>query len=169
MNFKGQVWTIGYGGLEIQLFLRLLEQFGIDLVIDLRNHPKTKSEFLKQFNRENISKILRDEKITYLYRGDRLGGMEGGKFLTKKMLNDRGHVSYDKVKNAKFFIEAIDEVCLLATTQKVCLLCASENPRKSHRYTITAPAIEEKGVEVLHIRRTGVVEKTDHTKNQTLF
>jgi uncharacterized protein (DUF488 family) len=57
------VFTIGYSGFQLNDFVKILKDNGILLVIDVRSLPY--SQHYADFNKENISKILKSSKIYY--------------------------------------------------------------------------------------------------------
>ncbi|MGI5841443.1 MAG: DUF488 family protein [Patescibacteria group bacterium] len=126
------VFTLGHSTRPTSDFLEKLRENNISLVIDIRSKPY--SRWVPQYNKNQLSQTLVDNKIRYLFRGDNLGGI--------------------KANNG--FDKAIEEVVLLSKTDNLVLLCSEGDYKKCHRYTAVAPALEKKGAVVQHL----VWEKT---------
>lgn len=70
------VFTIGYSGFQLNDFVKILKDNGILLVIDVRSLPY--SQHYADFNKENISKILKSSKIYYRNYASEFGARQAG-------------------------------------------------------------------------------------------
>ncbi|NLO40017.1 MAG: DUF488 domain-containing protein [Ruminiclostridium sp.] len=66
------VFTIGHSNLSIEVFINLLRMHNITVVIDVRSVPY--SRFYPQFNKERLGNSLKQNHISYIFEGERLGG-----------------------------------------------------------------------------------------------
>ena len=121
--------SIGHSVKPIDTFLAILKKHRIEVLVDVRSIPY--SRFSPHFNKNALQSELDNEDIQYLWRGQNLGG--------------RGvNVGWD---------EAIEElVALVKDGARVVVMCSEGDYRKCHRYTTITPAVEEKGLQVVHIQ-----------------
>ena len=66
------LFTVGHSILEFEPFAKLLKDFGVELVADVRSVPQ--SARLPHFSQPAFEKLLGDEHISYLFLGEELGG-----------------------------------------------------------------------------------------------
>ena len=66
------IYTIGHSTHSIENFIKLLKSRGITAIADVRSAPY--SRFQPQFNRELLTKSLKDSGIEYVFVGDSIGG-----------------------------------------------------------------------------------------------
>ena len=62
------IFTVGHSTHSIQDFMKLLKSRGITAIADVRSAPY--SRFQPQFNREVLTKSLKDSGIEYVFLGD---------------------------------------------------------------------------------------------------
>ncbi len=142
-----QCFTIGYGNYPIDRFITFLQNFGIDLIIDVRSSPY--SRFNPHFNRENFNKSLKEKNIQYQFMGDRLGG----RYTDPGLLCFNGTVNYRKVRETQRFREGISQLlALIASGKTIALMCAEKEPERCHRFALISPVLQSKGISIIHIR-----------------
>ena len=86
------IYTIGHSNRKISDFISILKKFNVELLVDIRTFPFSK--YVPDYNKENISRSLKENCIEYLYKGDRLGGMPPEGFntsLKKERYNEAWH------------------------------------------------------------------------------
>lgn len=128
MSKKIIIYTIGHSNLQLEKFLNLLKNKGIKILADVRGVPFSKYAF--QFNKENIRRALKSERIEYIYLGDYLGG--------KSNIKEEG----------------ILRLISLAQKNPTAIMCAEENPYQCHRNKkIVQPFLLKQGIKVIHIRK----------------
>lgn len=163
-----KIYTIGHSNHSIEFFLELLTKFNIEILVDIRSHPY--SRYVPHFNRENLAPVLENSGIEYVYMGDRLGGRYTlGK--RKELIKPNGKIDWEKVRTQDFFKEGIKKVKELGRRKNTAIMCAEENPLRCHRFFLVTPALLDEGMEVLHIRKTGIAQPDSELrdKNSTLF
>ena len=69
---KKKIYTIGYSAFEIDKFISTLKLYGVTAISDVRSSPYSK--FKPDYNREYLSKRLKENSIQYVFLGDNLGG-----------------------------------------------------------------------------------------------
>jgi uncharacterized protein (DUF488 family) len=158
------IWTIGHSTMPIEEFAQLLQSNQIGLVVDVRTAPY--SRYASQFNKLDLEDALQRRKVGYRYEGKRLGGRPDDPTCYRDgVVPDHAEredflklVDYEAVKQKSWFQEALEEVIELSASHQVALMCSEENPMDCHRHRLIASALDERGIEVLHIRRDRTVK-----------
>ncbi len=150
------IHTIGHSNLDIQVFIDLLKESGIDRVVDIRSVPF--SRFCPQFNKARIEAVLRENGIGYVHEGESLGGRVKDldcyveKKLPEKKTDFAKSIDYEVLKTKPWFDAGIRRVMEAARESAVALLCMEEDPAKCHRTILVGRRLQELGVELVHIR-----------------
>lgn len=132
---QDMLWTVGHSTRPFEELVAILKQAGITLLVDVRAKPQ--SRFYPHFNK----KYLMDHvPMKYLWMGDVLGG--------KNM----------HLIPPEDFARGIDELIELSKTERICILCSEGKPTPTtyrpegcHRWNSIAPALREKGMEIIHL------------------
>jgi len=140
------IYTIGHSTHPIDEFIRILNTFEIEKVVDVRTIPKSRHN--PQFNEEELRNELHKHDIKYL----RLEGLGGLRHTTKKSINTawknasfRGYADYMQTPE---FARALDELIDLAKENRIAIMCAEAVPWRCHRSLIgDALLIRNKKVE----------------------
>jgi len=152
------VFTIGHSNHSLARFLELLTSHEIDLVVDVRSHPR--STFAAQFNREHLARALTVAGRRYEFLGAELGGRpEGSVFY-----DEEGHVLYNRVAETDFFDAGIRRVEEEAQLGRVALMCSEEDPSGCHRRLLVSRVLADRGATIEHIRRDGSLVDEDHLR-----
>jgi uncharacterized protein (DUF488 family) len=122
-----KIFSIGHSNRGFSEFLEKLQENKVDTIIDVRTFPR--SRFCPHFNQKRLATELNAQNITYLFKGDRLGG---------------------KGEN-RDYQGAIDELVEMSSGKIICIMCSEGKYKDCHRYSLIAPSLEEKGVEIEHI------------------
>jgi len=143
-------YTIGHSNYTSEVFLKLLKDYGINCLVDVRSSPYSK--YVPQFNKENLLMDFKKEKILYVYLGDKLGG----RYMDSELLYDDGVVNYSKVLEKEEFQEGIKSVIRnIKKGLNIALMCSEKNPLDCHRFLLVAKALSAHGVQVKHILENG--------------
>ncbi len=102
------LYSIGYGGLVQRTFLKLMQEYHIEILIDCRVSPFCKHA--PEFNGNAISGWLSTVATEYQYNGKKLGG----------------------------FYQTIEEIdisllAMLSEDRRICVMCCERDPRECHR------------------------------------
>lgn len=126
MNNK--IFSIGHSSVAFSEFLKKLKDKEIDILVDIRSRPQ--SRFCPQYNRKKMSEELGKADITYVFKGDRLGGLGV-------------NIDYEG---------AIDElVRIIEQGKKVCVMCSEAKYTECHRHEMLEPSFNQRGVKMEHI------------------
>lgn len=137
------VYTIGYEGLSFQTFLRTLQEYGIEHVIDIRRNPiSRKSGFSKKALQQSLHNV--NIKYTHLIA---LGTPNDFRRELKEILD------YDDFfKKMDTYISsqglALQEAIDLSLNQKCTLLCFERNPEECHRIVVAAQIAQRSSLQL---------------------
>lgn len=147
------IYTIGHSNHESEKFVALLDQQGIELLIDVRSSPY--SRHVPQANREPLARSLEAAGIAYRWMGDRLGGKPEGVVA-----------DYDKIRESPTFQQGIADLVALAAERITAIMCAEGDHRGCHRHKLITPALLDLRVHVLHVQPDGKVVDEDQVPRQ---
>ncbi len=142
-------FTIGHSNHTLERFLELLEEQGINVVVDVRSTPA--SGHSPQFSGEDLARSIRASGPQYLFLGRELGGRPADPAL----YDADGHVLYDLVSRSPAFLEGIERLARGIGGYRVAIMCGEEDPTSCHRRRLIGRVLRERGIEVVHIRGDG--------------
>ncbi|MEM2994611.1 MAG: DUF488 domain-containing protein [Candidatus Bathyarchaeia archaeon] len=129
------MWTVGHSNRSMKTFLELLSEHEIQVLVDVRSFPTSKTE---HFKKEQMERWLPENGIEYIWLGKELGGYRYG--------------GYKRHMRTKLFRNGIKRLLEIAKNKRTCIMCMEPNPKYCHRRFISAH-LERKGVKVIHIIR----------------
>lgn len=145
---KTCIFTIGHSTRLIEDFLKILKQYQISEVVDIRSIPKSRHN--PQFNNDELAHVLRNHHIGYRHQKD-LGGL---RHAHKDSINTawrnasfRGYADYMQTEEFKKGIKKLIEV---AHDKAVVIMCAESLPWRCHR-SLIGDALLVRGIEVQDI------------------
>jgi len=150
---KKPLYTIGHGNRRIDELLALLKEYGIGYLVDVRSQPYSK--FNPQFNRENLERSAKEEKIRYVYMGDLLGGRP--KDLS---CYTYGRVDHELIKTKDFFKKGIRR--LKTAYEKdllIAIMCSESKPSECHRTKLIGEALAADNIILKHINEHGKLKE----------
>lgn len=157
-----RVFTIGHSNHPADAFLALLQQHGVDEVIDVRTSPY--SRYATQFNHDVLSELLDRTGIGYVS----LGGELGGRPSDRSCYDADGRVQYDRVAETDLFDDGIRTVIHRADGCQIALMCTEKDPLECHRTLLVARALAQRGVAVEHILSDGRLESHDSAMDRLM-
>lgn len=119
------ILTCGHSQRSFEEFTDLLHTHSVTLVVDVRTKPY--SRWVPHFNRNYLETHLH---VLYAWEPD-LGGLQ--------------------VAPPDVFEKAIERLMRYAGRYRTCIICSEKDPAKCHRSKVIQPALEERGVKVIHI------------------
>jgi uncharacterized protein (DUF488 family) len=142
------VYTVGHSVHPIEEFVRILQAYGIRLLVDVRTIPKSRRN--PQFSRENLPGSLQTAGIQYRH----LPGLGGLRHPRKDSLNTgwrnasfRGYADYMQTRE---FGENLNQLTELAASAPTAIMCAEAVPWRCHR-SLIADALVARGIAVTEI------------------
>ena len=148
-----EIYTIGHSTRSITELTELLQEYSIDLLVDVRRFPGSKRH--PQFNRGNLEDSLPGADIDYRHE-ERLGGRRGNpsKESPNGGWDSKGFQAYaDHLLSAEAR-EALDELIAKAEAKQTAVMCAEAVPWRCHRQVI-ADHLVARGHTVIHILGPG--------------
>ena len=106
----------------------LLWSLNVEVVVDVRRFPTSR---FNHFEREELSRLLEGEGLSYVYLGEELGG-------------------YEAYLGRQEFRQGLDKLEELARQMRVVVLCAERLPWRCHRRFI-GQELERDGFRVEHV------------------
>jgi uncharacterized protein (DUF488 family) len=136
------VYTVGYGGRQPQDFLDVLEQHGIETVVDVRLRPDRTR--LRSFVRANeiskgIERLLAKRRIAYVSLIE---------LVNPFMDDDDWRPRYERLINSAG--EVLTER-LFHLPGPLCLMCAERRADTCHRWFIAAYLAQHHGFTIQHL------------------
>ena len=98
------IYTIGHSNVDVDEVVRSLEEYEIEMVLDVRSSPY--SRFAPQFNREPLAEHLHMAGIEYVYAGQYLGGRPKDPSCYDQ--DDDSKVLYGEIENKEWYQQGID-------------------------------------------------------------
>ena len=128
------IYTIGHSTRPIDEFLKLLEAYDVELLVDVRTIAGSRHN--PQYNEENLRLALEESGISYLHiKG--LGGLrkttKESKNLGWKNSSFRGYADYMQTNE---FSENVDQLIQIANEKKTAIMCSEAVPWRCHRSLI---------------------------------
>ncbi len=148
-NSKDKIlYTIGHSTRDIEEFLLMLNNFGIECLVDVRRFPSSKK--FPAYNQDSLCQTLKEEGIEYVH-SEALGGRRKA---LKESPNSvwhhpsfRGYADYMETTD---FAEAVSELEVIATAKATAIMCSEAVFWRCHRSMIS-DYLKSESYQVLHI------------------
>lgn len=156
-NKDSVCFTIGHSNYPVDEFIKLLKEYEISTIIDVRSVPY--SEHVPQYNREELSQYLNKKDIDYCFKGEKLGA----KREDEGLLNQEGFVDYSKIREDTDYKNEIENLIEeIEGNDRICLMCSEKDPFDCHRFVLLSYSLEKNGITVNHILEDGsTIENSD--------
>lgn len=128
-----RIWTIGHADRDFDSIATALVDHDVQTIVDVRSQPYSK--WAPDFMKAALAESAATTGLGYRWMGRTLGG---------KPPPDPGQLA-----------AGLDELTGLCASSHVVLLCAEGDPSRCHRDLVLAPALAERGFEVIHILPDG--------------
>lgn len=142
------VFTIGYEGLDIDTFMLLLKEHGIDTIVDIRELPLSRK---RGFSKKALAHALDVEGHCYLHLRE-LG--------CPKPVRDRYRVDGNWERYTRGFLKhlqgqqsALEQLFKLSTDSHCALLCYEADFNLCHRSLVANAMQEQYDADVQHIQQ----------------
>jgi uncharacterized protein (DUF488 family) len=132
-----EVWTVGHWICPEAQFTVLLQDAGIELLVDVRAHPGSRRN--PQFSRDAIRRWLRAGDIDYVHMPD-LGGRRGKRCDATDVNCGWENVSFKNYADYSLtdtYEQAVEELTGLARERPTAIMCAEPMPWRCHRLLIS--------------------------------
>lgn len=158
-----ELYTIGHSNVSFERLIELLQQHGIQNLVDVRSTPY--SQWASQFNRETLAQRLGEVGIVYVYAGEVLGGRPKDPTCYKTNEVPQGKVKYlevvdyPEVARRSWYLAGIKRLLQIAGEGRTVVMCSEEDPHHCHRHHLIAQTLIAMDATVWHIRGTGALER----------
>lgn len=148
-----KIYSIGYSGIVIEDFIKILKKNEINCVIDVRSIPYGK--YTPDYNKENIKEKLKKNGILY----ENFSKEFGARRNEENVYDSDGKVNFLKVSKCENFKKGVDRIKKGVEKYSIVLMCSEKNPIECHRFSLVSRFITEEGFEVIHILNDGNLQK----------
>lgn len=145
------LYTIGHSTHEAEAFLELLKAHGIEMIADVRSSPY--SRMTPQFDREALAALLKRRNVQYVFMGQELGARR-----SEASCYEGDKARYELIAKAPLFLSGLQQVCKVAGSRRVALLCAEKDPITCHRTVLVCRHLREMIPAIRHILSDGTIE-----------
>lgn len=155
------VFTIGHSTRGIDEFKELLQEWRVDLLVDVRRFPMSRR--YPHFNRDELAAALEQVEVGYLHEevlGGRRAALADSPNTAWRNAQFRGYADH---MDTPPYRAAVAEIVKRAETNVQAVMCAEAVPWRCHRQLL-ADALTARGIEVRHIIEKG--KANPHTLNK---
>ncbi len=146
---QNTIYSIGYTAFNIDEFIKVLQNYNIKCVIDVRSSAF--SQFYTNYNKNEICSRLNLEKIEYRNYADEFGARQD----EQKYYSSEGYLDFNKFILSDNFNKGVDKIKKgYGLGYTFCLMCAETNPIDCHRSIMVGRGLKEQGFNVEHILKT---------------
>ena len=139
------IYTIGYADYNTNDFVGALLKYNISILFDVRSVPFSK--YYSNFNKEQLCRALSNNKIEYVFVGDKLGGKpKNNKLYTNNI------VDYNKMLLDDDFKKGLNKI-IENKQRNICLMCSEKKAINCHRAILLGRVLSNLGLSVLHIEK----------------
>jgi uncharacterized protein (DUF488 family) len=148
-----QLLTIGHSNHDADHFAALLADARIEVLADVRSWPM--SRHAEWADGDSLPAWLRERGHRHVFLGKELGGRPDA----PDCYDVAGHVLYGRVARLPHFEAGLRRLRQGIDSYRVAVMCSEEDPTDCHRRLLVAKVLMDQGVEVLHVRGDGRVER----------
>ncbi len=145
------VFTIGHSTRPIAEFLDLIRQVGVELVVDVRSIPRSRTN--PQYNIDTLPGTLAAERVAYRHLralGGRRPRRKDGAPSPNTLWRNEAFRNFADYAETAAFRDGLDELAALARDRRVAIMCAEAVWWRCHR-RIIADYLLMSGRPVAHI------------------
>jgi len=157
------IYTIGHSTHQLDYFLELLQAHKINCLVDVRSVAA--SSYNPQYNKEPLSKFLKNNGVTYMHFEEEFGARHGD----PELLDDEGKVDFEKVRKSFIFKKGVERLWQgINKGYTIALMCSESDPFNCHRFSMISIALEKDGFNVLHILKDKKIRTNAELERQLL-
>lgn len=160
---KTEIYTIGHSTHQLDYFLELLKQYGVNCIVDVRSVPA--SSYNPQYNQEPFKSFLKKNNITYLHLPEEFGARQ----TDPDLLDNEGKIDFEKVRKTYLFKKGIERI--FQGVEKgyiIAIMCSESEPLDCHRFSMVSVGLKESGFEVKHILKDKFIKAHSDLENDLL-
>lgn len=147
------LYSVGHGGRSARELSSLLADAKVVKLVDVRAVPASRRH--PQFARAPLAAALEATGIAYDWRGEALGGFRrNGERSPHSALKQPMFRAYAAHMDSRRFLAAAAEIARQAASERLCFMCAEQEPSHCHR-SLIADWLVARGHQVLHLIAAG--------------
>jgi len=151
------LYTVGHGTRKLEELIALLEDAGVDTLVDVRAQPR--SQHNPQFNDDSLRAACERAGIVYHWAGRQLGGLRAPRPDSPHVALEEGRRGFADHMDTEAFKKGASQLRHLAARGACAILCAERDPVRCHRALI-ADYLTLQGLRVVHLIAPG--ESREH-------
>lgn len=151
-----EIFTIGYAGFEIDDFIKVIKEYHINSLIDVRSSPFSK--FYSDYNKPNLCKALHEKGIFYQNYNREFGARQ-----VDKIFYPNGYLDFSIFTKSTNFLEGMNKITnAIPLGYRFVLMCSEKDPITCHRAIMVGKAFFDNGVSINHILSNGrIITQSD--------
>lgn len=147
------LYSVGHGTLEQEAFAELLEEAGVDLVIDVRRHPGSRRH--PWMDHAELQRCLPERRIAYRWEEALGGRRRGAPDSPHVVIRNPSFRAYADHMQTEEWRAALQRVLDEAGRHTVAVLCSESVWWRCHRRFIADAAVMLHDVDVRHLLHDG--------------
>ena len=151
-TMKKQIYTFGYEGLSLEVFILRLKSISVECVVDVRAVPLSRK---KGFSKKSFGATLEAAGIRYVH----LLQMGCPKKTRDRYREDGNWNAY--TKSFKSYIssqrEVVKELSKIAASETCCLVCFEADFDRCHRTFVAREVAQISGASITHITSQNLI------------
>lgn len=145
-----EIFTVGHSTYNIEDFINILKINNINCIVDVRSMPYSK--FTTQYNKNQLSNVLKQNKISYIHMGLEFGARRD----KRELYSLDGYLDFEKTRKDKDFIKGMERVKNgIKKGYRIALMCTEKDPIDCHRCILVGKGFKDSGFEVKNILSDG--------------
>ncbi|QNO15933.1 DUF488 domain-containing protein [Alkalicella caledoniensis] len=146
------IFTIGYSCLKVDDFIRILKEYKITSLIDVRSKPF--SIHHEEFNYTNLSKLLKSHSIIYRNYKDEFGARQ-----EDPIYHHKGYLDFNLFSKSNVFQEGVRKIeAGMRLNYSFAFMCAEKDPSTCHRNIMVAREFYNRGHNIKNVLSDGSYE-----------
>lgn len=147
------LYTVGHGARSLAALLAVLQQVGVQLLVDVRRYPGSRRH--PQYGREPLAAGLAEAGVEYQWWGETLGGRRSRSSDSRHIaLRHAAFAGYADHMDGPEFRAAVQALLAEAARQRTAVMCAETPWWRCHR-RLVADALLLQGAQVRHLLEVG--------------
>lgn len=160
---KNLCYSIGYSNRKIDDFMRLLLDYEINCVVDVRSVPYSKGEKTIVYNSDNIKKVLNKQGIYYIYMGKELGARN------EECIDEQGIIYYEAIRKNNSYKSGITRLIDgINKGYNIAIMCAEKDPLNCHRAILIGYDLKKRNITVKHILDKDLVKSQSDIEEELM-
>jgi uncharacterized protein (DUF488 family) len=156
-----EIWTIGHSTHPIEYFIRMLTNFKIEVIADVRRYPGSRR--YPQFNSDALEQSLKLHDIEYVPMPDLGGRRQPAKDSVNSAWRNDAFRGYADYMQTSAYSEAFKKMEAIALLKHTAYMCSEAPWWRCHR-SLISDHLKSEGWQVMHIMSATKTEEHPYTK-----